>query len=229
MSVHVISEPVSIMDYPSLTNNAKIRIEKDGQLIVKPEKTLGEGELVCDQCHGEGYVHDEGKKCICKKCFGSGKTDWIENVRGKRLYSPDTSSVLRDLLIEVDQSSTQRNVIDIQMSCIQLYACVFLSESIRQRIQIIGHNVSISGNHFEWCDLALTGNYYNMVGNFFKNSPVVIKQYCSEVNKVMISTNYFDLTDLKSESAITFLAEEEEHEDKKRLCDKFFKHFIHRR
>jgi len=42
---------------------------------------LKPGELICDQCKGNG---DSITYNPCSKCLGSGKLDWIENVVGKK-------------------------------------------------------------------------------------------------------------------------------------------------
>ena len=59
-------------------------------------------EYVCNECHGRGFFSSEvemidinvrgtimkvpgvGKHDFCRKCMGTGKLDWIENVLGTR-------------------------------------------------------------------------------------------------------------------------------------------------
>ena len=52
------------------------------------------GEMLCSECHGEGFIIDEvgikandyrriPVKNICQKCLGAGKVDWLENICGK--------------------------------------------------------------------------------------------------------------------------------------------------
>jgi hypothetical protein len=52
---------------------------------------LEEGEVLCSLCHGEGVVWRVTTKVIrnqenvkCKKCWGEGKLDWLENITGKK-------------------------------------------------------------------------------------------------------------------------------------------------
>lgn len=63
------------------------------------------GEVKCKKCKGEGRVIynklivkevnsllSSSLECMCPKCFGTGKLDWIEVVTGKRGFSSSTSS-----------------------------------------------------------------------------------------------------------------------------------------
>ncbi len=36
------------------------------------------GEMVCDKCNGSGIARTR----LCKKCYGLGKLDWIDNIKG---------------------------------------------------------------------------------------------------------------------------------------------------
>ena len=52
---------------------------------------LEEGEMICDKCNGRGIIPKiiipKGEICtalFCRKCKGTGKLDWIENVVGKK-------------------------------------------------------------------------------------------------------------------------------------------------
>jgi hypothetical protein len=74
---------------------------KEHQEISNNEK-LEDGDVICKSCNGTGieeikneYVeyYDRGfvhkvpslsSIVFCKKCLGSGKLDWIENVTGKK-------------------------------------------------------------------------------------------------------------------------------------------------
>jgi len=40
---------------------------------------LKPSELVCDRCKGTGKVRDR----LCRKCYGEGKLDWIDNIKGR--------------------------------------------------------------------------------------------------------------------------------------------------
>lgn len=59
-------------------------------------KKLTLGEVKCKKCGGKGLVavNDLPKplECMCPKCFGTGKLDWVEVVVGKRGFSTSTSS-----------------------------------------------------------------------------------------------------------------------------------------
>jgi len=54
------------------------------------------GEVKCKRCRGEGLVRvnvrQDDLRCMCPKCFGTGKLDWIEVVVGKRGFSSSSSS-----------------------------------------------------------------------------------------------------------------------------------------
>jgi DnaJ-class molecular chaperone len=44
--------------------------------------------MKCDKCNGEGFgdweIKDNYKvRIACRKCFGSGEIDWLENIIGK--------------------------------------------------------------------------------------------------------------------------------------------------
>jgi hypothetical protein len=47
-----------------------------------------EAYFVCDECNGEGFLNTNPghlyETCMCKKCQGEGKVDWIENIFGKK-------------------------------------------------------------------------------------------------------------------------------------------------
>lgn len=51
---------------------------------------LEEGEVFCDRCNGTGIVDNtKGSGTYnCRKCLGTGKLDWIENVVGKSNDKP---------------------------------------------------------------------------------------------------------------------------------------------
>jgi len=57
---------------------------------------LSLGEVRCKECKGEGLVRVNNMpfsvKCMCPKCFGAGKLDWIEVVVGVKGFSSSTSS-----------------------------------------------------------------------------------------------------------------------------------------
>jgi RecJ-like exonuclease len=44
---------------------------------------LKEGEVICDNCHGKTKSYGESLT-ICKKCWGTGKLDWIDLCVGKK-------------------------------------------------------------------------------------------------------------------------------------------------
>ena len=54
------------------------------------------GEVKCKKCKGKGLVKVNALKnkleCMCPKCFGTGKLDWIEVVIGKRGFSSSSVS-----------------------------------------------------------------------------------------------------------------------------------------
>ncbi len=57
----------------------------EGQKVekIKLEKvTLSEGEYSCEECDGTGFKPEFLSDC--KKCEGTGKFDWIENIVGKK-------------------------------------------------------------------------------------------------------------------------------------------------
>lgn len=57
---------------------------------------LEEGEVECEACGGTGLTRRDGVKVVastnpeefaCKKCDGSGRVNWIENIFGKQKNS----------------------------------------------------------------------------------------------------------------------------------------------
>jgi len=54
-------------------------------LLKKIRPRLEIGEVFCDRCNGVGIVNNkEGPGTYyCRKCLGTGKLDWVENVTGK--------------------------------------------------------------------------------------------------------------------------------------------------
>jgi len=57
---------------------------------------LNEGEMICNKCEGMGTLPSEQDPNtmakICKKCFGHGKVDWLENILGKKAIQSNSSS-----------------------------------------------------------------------------------------------------------------------------------------
>jgi len=64
------------------------------------------GEVKCKKCKGKGRVIynklivkevnsllSNSLECMCPKCFGYGKLDWIEVVVGKRVFSSSSPSI----------------------------------------------------------------------------------------------------------------------------------------
>jgi len=47
------------------------------------EKTLDGEYVICDKCDGTGWEISPDFKFPCKKCWGVGILDWIENIMGK--------------------------------------------------------------------------------------------------------------------------------------------------
>jgi len=47
---------------------------------------LEQGEIICDECNGSGGYRQKpiNSFLVCKKCLGSGKLNWVENIFGKR-------------------------------------------------------------------------------------------------------------------------------------------------
>lgn len=50
---------------------------------------LKEGEVLCNKCHGEGVFWRVNLKTLqnkenmeCKKCWGAGKLNWVDNMMG---------------------------------------------------------------------------------------------------------------------------------------------------
>lgn len=62
----------------------------ENQRLKELEESLKEGEMVCPECNGMGYIDKIPSdnfhvfKERCPKCLGAGKLDWIENVVGKK-------------------------------------------------------------------------------------------------------------------------------------------------
>jgi len=53
------------------------------------------GEVKCKRCKGRGLVRvnlRDKLECMCPKCWGDGKLDWIENVIGRRGFSSSSDS-----------------------------------------------------------------------------------------------------------------------------------------
>jgi len=52
----------------------------------KVKLDLNEGEKICDSCNGVGYhiISFTGSAKWCKKCKGTGKLNWIEEIFGKQ-------------------------------------------------------------------------------------------------------------------------------------------------
>jgi hypothetical protein len=44
---------------------------------------LKEGEVICDNCHGVTKQYGESLT-VCKKCWGTGKLDWVDLCFGKK-------------------------------------------------------------------------------------------------------------------------------------------------
>ena len=40
------------------------------------------GEVQCDKCSGKGYSNKGKIGVTCPKCYGLGKLDWIDNIKG---------------------------------------------------------------------------------------------------------------------------------------------------
>ena len=55
------------------------------------KKFLKEGEVICDNCHGDTPQYGDSIT-VCKKCWGSGKLDWIDVCVGKKI--PDELFIL---------------------------------------------------------------------------------------------------------------------------------------
>jgi len=52
-----------------------------------------DGKIDCPECNGKGNKENEYNwSILCQKCHGSGKLDWIENIKGKEPI-PSISSV----------------------------------------------------------------------------------------------------------------------------------------
>ncbi len=60
----------------------KIKIRK---LKMSKKKFLKEGEVLCDNCHGEAILPNISSVRVCTKCWGTGKLDWIELCTGKQI------------------------------------------------------------------------------------------------------------------------------------------------
>lgn len=75
-------------------------------IILKP------GEIICDRCNGSGYestyepptwFSPQTNAWRCKKCYGSKKVTWLENVLGKE---EDVDSYVNNLHNKYYTSST---------------------------------------------------------------------------------------------------------------------------
>ena len=69
---------------------------------------LNEGEVICDQCNGIGYLSprkDDLNKTTCYKCLGAGKVDWVANAMGRKkpriLTASFSQTSMSDLKIDL--------------------------------------------------------------------------------------------------------------------------------
>ena len=75
--------------YPPDKTIRKRKIEETHNHFTYLPVFLEEGEVLCSKCHGEGVVWrvtietiQNKEDFLCKKCLGSGKLDWLENMMG---------------------------------------------------------------------------------------------------------------------------------------------------
>ena len=68
---------------------------------------MNEGELICDKCKGRGHLRRIRARSICRKCHGTGKVDWIENIVGKKM--PEGIPTQRAVKAYLDCKTAMRN------------------------------------------------------------------------------------------------------------------------
>lgn len=84
---------------------------KSIELKVNSNLILNEGDTICDICNGIGMTHYQKdanwhEYKVCKKCGGTRKVNWIENIFGKqeiiRIDVPDFRSKFDEDIIIVN-------------------------------------------------------------------------------------------------------------------------------
>jgi len=73
---------------------------------MKKDIELKEGEIICDNCHGNTKQYGESVT-VCTKCWGTGKLDWIDLCVGKK--HPDGLFYIPKLRKNVPKIDFKRN------------------------------------------------------------------------------------------------------------------------
>ncbi len=56
---------------------------------------LKSGEVKCDRCSSTGKV----KSKVCGKCYGKGKLNWIDNIKGRSMiYDNTIESIVKNVV-----------------------------------------------------------------------------------------------------------------------------------
>lgn len=89
----------------------------------KENFNLKEGEYICPDCGGTG-INNQSKvhksmASSCFTCWGSGKLDWIEMIRGKKAPFKTLSA---NWTLEVDQDMTALFDVDVEKEIVDVLA-----------------------------------------------------------------------------------------------------------